>query len=141
MGKEVSRTITAGISDVGAALKVSFDAAEITAEMKASLEKRLLKKGVAVRWSGEEKDSELFVRIVEMNQGNQLLRYLLPFIAPAYVEVEGRRAIAGSSPQPLHYLQRAQVGLLGGSAKSMLKVCTQRIADKIAGEVLSGLKP
>jgi hypothetical protein len=140
MGKEVSRTISVYISDAGAALKVSFAAAEITAELKASLEKRLLKKGVAVRWSEGEKNSELFVRIVEMNQGNQLLRYLLPFIAPAYIEVEGRSAIAGSSPQPLHYLQRAQMGILGGAARSMLKVCAQQLADKIAKEVLRSLK-
>ena len=56
MSKEVSRTITACCSDSGAALKVSFRAAEITAEMKASLEKRLLKKGVAVRWGCHASD-------------------------------------------------------------------------------------
>ena len=140
MSKEVSRTITASCSDSGAALKVSFDAAEITAEMKKSLEKRLLKKGVAVRWSEQATSSELLIRVVEMDQGNQFLRYLLPFIAPAVLEVEGQMAVAGSSPQQLHYVQRAQMGLFGGSARGMLKVCAQQVADKIAGDVLRSLK-
>lgn len=139
MSKELSRTITACCSDAGAASNVKFDAAEITAEMKAALEKRLLKKGVAVRWSEQAEGSELLIRIVDMDQGNQFLRYLLPFISPAVLEVEGQLAVAGSSPRPLHYVQRAQVGLFGGSARGMLKACAQRVADKVAGEVLRSL--
>jgi len=140
MSKEVSRTITACCSDSGAAPKVSFDAAEITAEMKTSLEKRLLKKGVAVRWSEQPTGSELLIRVVGLDQGNQFLRYLFPFIAPAVLEVEGEMAVAGSSPQQLHYVQRAQMGLFGGSAKGMLKCCAQRVAAKIASDVLRSLK-
>jgi len=140
MSKEVSRTITARCSDTGAALKVSFDAAYITGEIKTSIEKRLLKKGVAVRWSDQEAGSELFVRIVAIDQGNQFLRWLLPFIAPAVLEVEGQVAVAGSTPQEFHYTQRAQMGLLGGSARSMLNVCAQRVADKIVGDVLRSVR-
>lgn len=140
MGKEVSRTITACCLESGAALKVSFDVTEISTEIKTRLEKRLLKKGIAVRWTEQATGSELLVRFVEVNQGNRLLRYLLPFIAPAFLEVEGKISLAGSSPQQLHYVQRAQIGLFGGSAKVMLKSCAQRIANKIASDVLHSLK-
>ena len=140
MSKELSRTITAYCSDSGAALKVSFDAEEITAEMRTHLEKRLLKKRVAVRWCEQETGSELLIRVVEMNQGNQFLRYLLPFIAPAFFEVEGQMAVDGSAAQEIHYVQRAQMGRFGGSARGMLKVCAQRIANKIASDVLRSLK-
>jgi len=139
MSKEVSRTITACCSDGGAALKLSFDAAEITAELKACLEKRLLDKGVAIRWSEQATNPELLVRVVEIDQGNQFLRYLLPFIAPAVLEVEGQMTVSGSSPQQLHYVQRAQIGIFGGSARGMLKTCAQRVAKKIASEVLRSL--
>jgi len=140
MSKEVNRMITARCSDSGAALTLSFDAAQITTEMKTSIERRLLKKGVAVRWSDQETSSELLIRVVAIDQGNQFLRWLLPFIAPAVLDVEGQVALGGSTPQQFHYTQRAQVGLFGGSAQSMLKVCAQRVADKIAGEVLRSVR-
>jgi len=140
MSREVSRTITAHCSDSGAALTLSFDAAQITAQIKTSIENRLLKKGVAVRWSNQETSSELFIRVVAIDQGNQFLRWLLPFIAPAVLEVEGQIVLAGSSPQQFDYVQRAHMGLLGGSAKGMLKFCAQRVANRIASDVLRGLK-
>lgn len=140
MNKEVSRTITACCADSGAALKVSFDAAEITAGMRTSLEKRLMRKGVAVRWTEQATGSELLIRVVEADQANRFLRYMLPFIAPPFLEVEGQIALAGSSPQEFHCVQRAQIRLFGGAANSMLKACAQRIANKIASDVRRSLR-
>ena len=140
MSKEVDKTITAWCSDSGAALTLSFDAAQITAEMRTKIEQRLLKKGVAVRWNNQEAGSELAIRVVAINEGNQFLRWLLPFFSPALLEVEGQIGISGSSPKQFHYTQRAHVGLFGGSAKGMLKVNAQRVAAKIAGDVLKSLK-
>lgn len=140
MSNEVSRTLTAYCSDSGAALKLSFDAGKITAEMRSSIEKRLHKKGVATRWNDQETGSELIIRIVAIDQGNQFLRWLLPFIAPAFLEVEGQVGLSGSTPQQFHYTQCAQVGLFGGSARGMLKVCAQRVAHKIASDVLRTIR-
>ena len=139
MSTEVNKTITAWCSDSGAALTLSFDAAQITAEMRTSIEKRLLKKGVAVRWNNQEAGSELVIRVVAIDQGNQFLRWFLPFIAPAVLEVEGQVGIGGSTPLQFHYTQRAQMGLLGGSAQGMLKVNAQRVSVKIAGDVLRSM--
>lgn len=139
MSASVDKTISAWCSDSGAALTVSFDAAQITSEMKKNIEKRLLKKGVTLRWNDEEAGSDLVVRVVAMDQGNQFLRWLLPFIAPAVLEVEGQVGLDGSAPKPFHYNQRAQMGLLGGSAQGMLKVNAQRVGHKIADDVLRSM--
>lgn len=141
MSREVNRTVAAWCSDSGAALKLSFPVDQITAELKASVEKRLLKKGVGLRWSNDDAASEITIRIVAIDQGNQFLRWLLPFIAPAVLEVEGEIRLAGNAPQPFNYTQRAQIGALGGTARGMLKVCAQRVADKIAGDVVRSIRP
>jgi hypothetical protein len=132
------KSIGVNCSESGAALKIKFPATDVTAELRARLEKTLGKKGVAVRWN-DKGPAEVNIRVVRIDQGNQALRYLLPFIAPAVMEVEGKSTVAGKS-RDFHYVQKAQMGLLGGSAHGMLKVCAQRIADKIAKDLLASLK-
>ena len=101
-----------------------------------TLEKRLGKKGIGVNWSETAESADVSVRFVEIDKGNQFLRYMLPFIAPAVVEVEGHVSPGGSSGRPFHFVQKAQVGILGGGAKSMLTVCASAAADKISKEIL-----
>jgi hypothetical protein len=140
MSRAETKPITACCTDSGAALKLSFGAAEITGEIRAGLDKRLPKKGVSPRWVQETENPELLVRVVSIDQGNQFLRWLLPFIAPATLEVEGHVSVGDAAPRDFHYTQRAQMGLLGGAAKGMLKVCAQRVADKITGDVSRQMK-
>jgi hypothetical protein len=139
MSRDPSKTINSSCTTQGAALTLSFDAAEVVQELKAALEKRLLKKGIALRWVEETASPEILIRVVSIDQGNQFLRWLLPFISPAVLEVEGQVAVAGAGPRPFHYVKKAQMGLAGGSAKGMLKVCATRTADKIADDVLRAL--
>jgi len=139
MSRDVSKTISSCCTAQGAALNLSFDVSEVVQELKSALEKKLLKKGIALRWTDEAVGSEVIIRIISIEQGNQFLRWLLPFIAPAVLEVEGQVAVGSAKPEPFHYVQRAQIGLAGGSAKGMLKVCATRTADKIAGDVLHTL--
>jgi hypothetical protein len=139
MGKDVLRTINASCSDSQAALNVSFDATLILDELQKSIEKRLAKKGIGVQWNDEEAGCDLVVRVIAMEQGSQLLRYILPFISPAILEVGGQVTLDGAAPERFHYVQKAQVGLFGGSAKGMLKVNAQRVGDKIAKEVLRNI--
>ena len=139
MSKDVIKTISSCCTAQGAALNLSFDVSEVIQELKTALEKKLLKKGIALRWTDEAAASEVLIRIIAIEQGNQFLRWLLPFIAPAVLEVEGQVAVDGANPEPFHYVQKAQLGLAGGSAKGMLKVCAMRTADKIAGDVLRTL--
>ena len=139
MPREITQTITVYCSTEGAAITVSFDAEDIVAALKKRLEKRLGKKGIGVNWSETAESSDVSVRFVEIDQGNQFLRWMLPFLAPAVVEVEGHVSPGGSSPRSFHFVQKAQVGLLGGGAKSMLTVCASRVADKISTEVLKAV--
>jgi len=118
----------------GAALTMSFDVMELVDEMKNRIEKRLLKKNIAVQWQTSGA-AALQIHLVAVNQGNQFLRWLIPFVAPAVFDVQGQIAVGGNQPQPFHYIQKAHFGLFGGSPRYMLKVCTRRAADKIAKDV------
>ena len=140
MSKDPSRTVSSCCTALGAALTLSFDVSEVVQELKNAMEKKLLKKGIAIRWVEETPSPEILIRVISIDQGNQFLRWLLPFIAPAALEVEGQCAIAGARPLPFHYTQKAQMGVAGGSARGMLKVCAMRIVDKIAGDVLRTLR-
>jgi hypothetical protein len=139
MKKDLNKTLNGWCSHDGAALALSFDATQITNELKKRLEKRLLKKGLELRWDGSETNSDIAIRIVGVDQGNQLLRWLLPFASPASLEVEGHIALEGPAQQ-FHYVQRAYFGLFGGSAHGMLSVNAQRVAAKIADDVLRNVK-
>ena len=136
MSRDITQTITSCCSANGAALNLSFDASEILEQMTKRLENRLLKKGNALQWVEDAGAAQLAIRVVEIDQGNQFLRWLLPFIAPAVVEVEGEIRTGGAQPQSFHYVQRAQMGLFGGAARGMLKICATRVADRIASDVV-----
>lgn len=136
MPRAITQTITGHCTTEGAALTVSFDPEIIVDALKKRLEKRLGKKGIGVKWSDTAESADVSVRFVEIDKGNQFLRYMLPFIAPAVVEVEGHVSPGGSAPRSFHFVQKAQVGLFGGGAKSMLTVCANVAADKIAKEIL-----
>jgi len=139
MGKVANRALTSCCTANGAVLNLRFDKSEIIEELKRCLAKQFLKKGVLVQWSEESSKVDFFVRIVAIDQGNQLLRYLLPFIAPAVLEVEGQVTTAGGALRTFHHVQRTHIGLFGGYGKGMLKVCARRMAKKIAADVLMAL--
>jgi hypothetical protein len=140
MSNAQERTIRSCCTLKGAALTLSFEPSAVVQELKNALDKKLLKKGIALLWTEETDSPELLIRVIEINQGNQFLRWLLPFIAPAVIELEGQVAVSGTHPQPFHYVQKAQIGIAGGSGKGMLKVCAQRAADNIVKDVLGSLQ-
>jgi hypothetical protein len=123
----------------GATLKLRIDASEIIQELQSVLNKKLGKNGMTLWWTEESCSPQLFVRVVAMDQGNQFMRWLLPFVAPAVLEVEGQVAVNGLPPQAFHYVQRTHFGVFGGTARYMLKVCAQRAAAKIAADVKRAL--
>jgi len=140
MSGKVIKTISACCTAQGAILKLSFHVGEVVMELKKALEKRLLKKGIALQWTDELADPELYIRIVAIDQGNQFLRWLIPFVAPAVLEVGGQVGRDSGNPAGFHYVQKAQMGLAGGSARGMLRVNAQRVAAKIAGDVLRQMR-
>lgn len=139
MAKEIRRTLTGHCTLDGATLKTTLDGSEIATPLKEQLAKRLQKRQAGIAWGDGPDQCDFRIRFIEVEQGNQLLRYILPFIAPAAIEVEGEVLGTAQGPKAFHYRQRAQVGLFGGSAKSMLKGCAIRLADKIAKDIQRGL--
>jgi hypothetical protein len=139
MARRDDTKIRAFCTDENAEITLSFDVEVITKELMTQLEKCLGKKGIALEWIDDPHEAELVVEIVTMNQGNQLLRWLVPFVAPAILEVEGEIALEHCTPVEFQYDQRAHIGVFGGTGKGMLKVNAQRVAAKIAKDVLRQL--
>jgi len=135
-----SKCLTALFVAQGAALTLSFDPVEVVQEFRNALNTRLLKKGFTLNWTDDCENPHILIRLVSVDQGNQFLRWLLPFIAPAVLEVEGQVTVGGTKPQQFHFVQRAQMGIAGGSARHMLKVCATRSAHRVAADVLSALR-
>lgn len=132
-----SSSITGDCSLDGAALNLSFNASEIVDHLRNELEGRLTKKGITVCWENNSPAPQLKIQVVQVDEGNQFVRWLIPFIAPAVLEVKGEVSVNGARVRAFHHIQRAQIGLLGGSARHMLEVCSGRLARNIAREVLA----
>jgi hypothetical protein len=128
--------VTACCTIRGAEIVLSFGAADVIERLRRKLEKALGKKGLNLAWTDELDSPDVVIRFLRIDEGSQLLRYLMPFLGPAVLEVEGQAAIDGSGPRRFHYTQKAQFGIFGGSAKGMLNVCADRVAGKIAKEIL-----
>jgi hypothetical protein len=47
------------------------------------------KLGIGLDWVSASERPDVTIRIIEVSGGSQLLRYILPFISPAKVEIEG----------------------------------------------------
>lgn len=120
----------------GAAINYKGRSEELADRFLQALSKLLTKKGIALQPVQTPQEAALQIRFVQIEQGNQLLRYLLPFIAPAFLELEVALATQQGTTEALHYKQTAQVGLFGGSATSMLGVCADRIAKKLSKDLL-----
>ena len=136
MSMLANTTITFCCTDRQAAKNITFASSEITKAIAMRLEKRLLKKDIALSWVDESESPQMLIRVLEIDKGNQFLRWLLPFIAPANLSVDGYLAIENYEPMQFQHSQKGQVGLLGGSSRGLLKACAQRIADKIVKDTV-----
>jgi hypothetical protein len=118
------------------ASNLSYEPSELIMTLREKLEKRLTKKGFTVQWVPATQNPSLLVQMTRPDEGSQAQRYLLPFISPAVMDVEGRISLNGAQPQPFQHSQRAHFGLFGGTARSMMTNNADRIAAKIVKQVL-----
>ena len=123
------------------ATKLSFEPTELIVKLREKLQKRLLKKGYEMQHVAQSAEPTLLVQMVRLDEGSQLMRYLLPFISPAVMEVRGHVNGLGSEARAFSYVQKAQMGLFGGSPKSMMEINADRVAAKIVKDVLKAFKP
>ena len=137
---QLSRTLTAHCSIRDTEMKFRGTKAEILQDLKAEIEKRLGKKGVTVEWLDATQAPELAMNLVRIDEGNQMLRYMVPFLAPAVVAIEGQVTVDSREPREFQCTRRAHFGLFGGQAKAMLHVCNVQIAKDIAKAVTKALQ-
>ena len=138
----VDKVLAANISLDGAALNVSSDscdAAKIRDYLADEISARLRKKDIEVHWQGVE-GANIVLRFIRIEQGNQLLRYIVPFSAPARCDVEGTLLMTHSGPRPFFFERRADLSIFGGASGYMLRVCARRSADDVAQFILINMK-
>jgi hypothetical protein len=120
----------------GAAINYKGGPESILDRFVKALAKPLGKKGITLSPAQDPAAAALRVRFVQIEQGNQFLRYLLPFLSPAFIEIEADLVNQGTVVESFHYRQNAQVGLFGGTATGMLNVCADRVANRLAKGIL-----
>lgn len=116
----------------GAAVNFDGDLEKLGRRFLNKLAAKLQRTRVYLEYVPEWDDASLRIRFVQVEQGNRLLRYLVPFIAPAFVEIEVELVGADGAPLSGHYRQSAHIGVFGGSSAGMLGVCVDRIAVRLA---------
>ena len=119
---------------------LSYEPTELITYLRERLEKRLLKKGFAIQWVPQTQNPALLVHMVRLDEGNQALRYLLPFISPAVLEVQGRVTAPNTTPRQFIYAQKAHFGLFGGTPRNMMKLNADRVSAKVAKEVVNAFR-
>lgn len=117
---------------------VSVEPTSLVDILREKLQKRLLKKGYAMNLVPQNADPTLLVHLVRLDEGSRMMRYIMPFVSPAIMEVEGR--VATPNARQFKFVQKAQVGLFGGSTMGMMTVNADRLATKIAKEVVKAHK-
>ena len=135
MGGHIPRTLICGCSVEGAAVNYDGDLGKLANRLLKDLTGKLEKKGVDLEYASAWEDAELQIRFVQVEQGSQLLRYMLPFAAPAFMEIQADLASGEGPPFSKRYYHEAQGGLFGGSASGMLGKCVDRIASRIADDL------
>ncbi|MEW4452481.1 DUF4410 domain-containing protein [Bremerella sp. JC817] len=85
---------------------------------------------------------QIEAEIAEVEEGNQALRYLLPFLAgQAKVTVKGEIRQGKRPAQPFEISRNFHMGAFGGSSKTMIKQGLQRIAMQIGVHVGAETQP
>ena len=124
----------------GAAVNYGGDAGALMQRMMNRVTKLLKKKGIALSQQAAGEVVPLRVRVVQIEQGNQLMRYFLPFLSPAFVEIEAELDVPSGGSESFFYKKAAQFGLFGGSASGMLGVCVDRVATDLSKDINKRLK-
>ena len=126
--------LTASCTANGVITEGSIDVSELTRRLESSLSSKLARRGIDVVWC-TSLHPELQIQFVRIAKGNQFLRYLIPFLAPASVEIKGAYPAADTASATFHHTERASIGIFGGSTRHMLGVCVDRLAIQLANNI------
>ncbi len=128
----------------GATIKFGGDATGVVRAFQDELGRRLQRKGLVVLTPGVDPHNahvRITARVVRIDEGNRLLRYLLTFLAGhAVFEVEAHVALMGTLLVGYHHASRQGVGIFGGASEVLLVAAATASAGRLAGQVLRALK-
>jgi len=116
------------------------DVAGLVDRLKSALSRKLDRPGIEVVWREAASAGDLRIQFVRIDKGNQLVRHLVPFLAPASVEIKGSYQIPKNGSIPFHHVEKTSFGLFGGSARHMLGVCVDRLALQLAHDVSRAIR-
>ena len=75
--------------------------------------------------------------VLNADEGNQALRYLLPGLGASSVQLKGKIATPGGEPLEFQQTQSGYLGLFGGTSRGMLQLALRRAALVIARDALT----
>lgn len=122
-----SRDLVAFLAVDGAAVSSSAVGDGVCKTLIDQMTKQCQKSGLRIRWRDDANGACLLLRLVQVDEGSQFLRYMIPFSSPAIVEVEGE-LLTQSGPHPIHLARKAHFSVFGGTGRYMTRVCASRIA-------------
>ena len=122
-------------------VKAKFETTDITNLFQETLKQRLEKKGLSMQQSDAGVQIVLRGRVVNIDEGNRWLRYLLTFLGGKTVfEAEGEIIINGVTSGEFHSIKKSGIGVFGGSSQGLLKVNAKAAAKEITNQVVNTLK-
>ncbi|MDD5095695.1 MAG: DUF4410 domain-containing protein [Dehalococcoidia bacterium] len=124
-----------------AKVKASFDVMNVTTEFHTVLKNKLSNEGLSVVATSADAQIVVRGRFVCIDEGSRLWRYLLPFFAgKPVIEMEGELIVNGSRVAKLSVTEKRIGGFFGGESKTLLKSCGKTAAQKVAKQVVAGLR-
>jgi hypothetical protein len=79
--------------------------------------------------------------VLKAEEGNQALRYILPGLGAASVQLKGKITTPGGELLEFHQTQNGYLGLFGGSSRVMLRQALRRAALAIARDAHDVVNP
>lgn len=122
----------------GAYLHASFDVSPALQSLADAFAKKLRKRyDVQIVEQVPPDAPSATIRLLQIDEGNRFLRYLLTFLAgKTNFEIEGRINNQSSGQQFFHESHKGTAGLLGGSALALLKASGKALGTKVAKKLL-----
>jgi hypothetical protein len=134
MQRDVMVPLKDGHSDIGAHLSTRGAAISsphvgdgVRVKIADELTKQLRSAGRTLKWMQQPNGASLVIRLIQVEAGNQFLRYMIPFASPAVVEIEGDLLLPAGL-QSFHMIRKTHFSILGGGGGYMTRVCAARLA-------------
>ena len=115
--------------------------AVVEGSLKQGIQEQLAKSEVACRWTEEPDAADVRIRLVDADEGNRVLRFLVSvvpvfwyFIGPPWtLEIEGEIVVPDGEPTRFHVIEQERKAIL--DTETAFKACALRAAKRIADQI------